>query len=87
MDDTVEITGLSELLDDDEELPYLDIGIRCAGRVFRAAVLTAEGEWTVNVRDERGRSCPGSGDLYATQSEAIIAGALIALDLARQRIP
>lgn len=85
--DALEIVGLSDILDEDEELPYLDLGIRCADRTFRLAILAAEGQWTVNLRDERGRSCPGSGEFYDTQSDAILAALLIALDLSRRAIP
>lgn len=87
LDDTVTIAGLAEILDDEEELPYLDLTVRCLGRTYRAAVLASDGEWTVNLRDERGRSCPGSGELYETQADAILAAQLMALDLARRHIP
>ena len=87
MEDAIEVAGLVPLLDDDEVLPYLDLHLRSAGRSFQAAVLIADEEWTVNVRDERGRSCPGSGDLYATQTDAILAAMMIVLDITRRRIP
>src|SRR5947209_19933162 len=87
LDDAVTITGLAEILDDEEELPYLDLTVRCLGRSYRAAVLAGEGEWTVNLRDERDRSCPGSGELYETQADAIVAALLMALDLARRHVP
>jgi hypothetical protein len=87
MDDAIEVTGLAPLLDDDETLPYLDLQLRAAGRCFQVAVLVADEEWTVNVRDERGKSCPGSGDLYPTQADAFLAAMLIVLDITRRRIP
>jgi hypothetical protein len=85
--ETVEISGLVPLIEDEEELPYLDLTLRCLGRTFRAAILVSEECWTVNVRDERGRSCPGSGDLYDTQAEAILAASLMVISLSRNRFP
>jgi hypothetical protein len=87
LDDTVCLAGLAEILEDEEELPVVELTVRCLGRTFKATVLAAEGEWTVNLRDERGKSCPGSGELYDTQADAILAAQLMALDLARRRIP
>lgn len=81
--DTVEITGLSAVLDEDAELPYLDLDLKCGDQAFRVAILAADGEWTVNVRDGRGKSVPGSGELYAAQSDAIVAALLICLQAGR----
>lgn len=86
-DDTLEISGLSAILDEDEDLPYLELTLRASRGSFRAAILQAEGSWTVNVRDENGRSCPGSGELYDTQGEAIYGAMLLALAIIRWRVP
>ncbi len=83
----MEVVGLRALLEAEEDPPYLDLTLRLQGRQFRAAILAADGEWTVNLRDERGKSCPGSGELYDAQADAILAAMLIALDLALQRVP
>jgi hypothetical protein len=68
LDDTVTVTGLAEILEDEEELPYLDLSVRCLGRSYRAAVLASD-------------------ELYETQADAILAAQLMALDLARRRVP
>jgi hypothetical protein len=87
MDDAIEIGGLSQVLDEDEDLPYLELIMSSRGRSFKAAILAGADEWTVNVRDERGKSVPGSGELYDSQAAAVLAAALIALETARSRIP
>lgn len=87
MSDAVEVAGLEEVLDEDEELAYLELRLRCRDRTFRAAILRGEEEWTLNLRDERGRSLPGSGELYATQADTIVAALLLALEVSRQRLP
>lgn len=77
MSDEIEVTGLAALLQDEENLPYLELSLRLQGELFRAVVLAAGDEWTVNVRDGRGKSCPGSGDGYDTQAAAIVGAMLI----------
>jgi hypothetical protein len=82
VDDEIEIAGLGELLDADAA-PVLDLRLRCAGRSFRAFVMVAEEQWTVSVRDDLNRTCPGSGELYATQADAVMASLLMALEATR----
>jgi len=84
--DGVEIWGLENLLDDDESIPYVELTVRCQGRAFRLRVLRAEEEWALHVQEEGGPSILGDGELFSTQAEAILAGALRALS-AGQRNP
>lgn len=86
-DDRLEIEGLAAILDEDSELPYLELVLRYGVRTFKAAILSADEGWTVNVRDESGRVVPGSGDIYADQAAAIVAASLIVVDTARWPAP
>lgn len=81
--DTVSVTGLFPLLDEDETPAYLELGLRCRGRSYRAAILPVEEEWALSLRDESGRQLPGERDLYPTQVGAILAAMLTVID-ARQ---
>ena len=81
MHDTVEIEGLTPLLDDDEEPPYLELTLRCNEQSYRTTILPADGEWTMRIEDGLGKSCPGSGEFYPTQADAILAAMLTALAL------
>jgi hypothetical protein len=81
MNDTVEIEGLTPLLDDDEEPPYLELVLRCNEQTYRTAILPADGEWTLRIEDGFGKTCPGSGEFYPTQADAILAAMLTALEL------
>jgi hypothetical protein len=83
VDDAIRIEGLSVLLDDDIQPPYLELGLGCGGQTFQAAILAAEEDWAVIVRDENGRPCVGDGELYATQAGAILAALLTALETSR----
>ncbi len=85
-DDRIELSGLGAMLDEETELPYVDLHLHCGGRNLTAAILISEDQWTVNVRDERGRSVPGSGELFPTQADALLAALFIALHVARGRI-
>ena len=83
MDDAIEIQGLTPFLDDEEDPLVLDLTLACHGRIYRAAILPAEEEWAVNMREAGGRPCPANGELYATQADAILAAMLTALELSR----
>lgn len=83
--DAVEIAGLSVLLDEEEIPPFLQIELRCARTVYRGAILAVEGEWAFHLRDEDGVGVVTEGDLYPTQSSAILAAMLTALDAGRAR--
>jgi hypothetical protein len=85
MNETVEIEGLTPILDDDEEPPYLELVLRCNEHAYRAAILPADGEWTLRIEDALGKTCPGSGEFYATQADAILAALLTALELSSHR--
>ena len=76
--DAVTVTGLSVLLDEDSAPPYLELRIECHGRAFDAAILMAEEEWALNLRDVTGKPVLSEPELYPTQSAAILA-ALIAV--------
>jgi hypothetical protein len=86
-DDRLEIEGLAAILDEDTELPYLDLTLRYGARSYRVAVLLTEDGWTVNVRDSRGKSVPGSGEFYPDQGSAVLAASLIAIESARWPSP
>lgn len=83
-EDLVQIRGLSAILEEGSEPSYLDLRLRSNEREYRAVILLAGEEWTLNVRDEAGRSCPGSGEMYVTQSGAVLAAMLTALELSRE---
>ena len=82
--DSVEVEGLILLIEDDPEPAILELVLRSGGRTFHAVILAAEQEWTLNLRDGEGRRCPGSGEMYPAQSDAVLAALLIALHEGRQ---
>ncbi|HZS94398.1 MAG TPA: hypothetical protein VFA78_06355 [Chloroflexota bacterium] len=83
--DAIEITGLSPLFEDDEAPLYVDLRLRSGGRSLQAAILRSGEGWTLNVRDERGRMIPGSGELYETISDAVLAALGLSLEVGRRR--
>lgn len=83
MNDTVQVDGLEVLLDDDDLPPYLSLRMRCNDREFQSVILAVEQEWALNIRDERGVSCVGDGELYGTQASAILAAMLTVLETSR----
>jgi len=85
LSDAIEISGLSPLFEEDELPVYLDVHLRSGGRAFRAAILRSGEEWTLNVRDERGRALPGSGELYAEVSDAVLAALGLSLEIGRRQ--
>lgn len=85
LSDAIEIDGLSPLFEDDETPLYVDLRLRSGGRQFHAAILRSGEEWTLNVRDERGRMMPGSGDIYDTISDAVLAALGLSLEVGRRR--
>jgi hypothetical protein len=80
MDDTIEISGLNVLLEEDADPPYLDLTLRCNRQEYRAVILAAEEEWAVNVRSQDGALHSEDGELFPSQAAAILAAMLIALD-------
>jgi len=82
-EDMVEVLGLSVILDDDVQPPYLDLTLRSGGKTFRAGIMAAETEWALSVREDGGAHLPSDGELYATQEGAILAAMLIALQVGR----
>jgi hypothetical protein len=80
-DDIVCIAGLAPILDEGKDPPpFLELTLRCNGREYRAAIIAAEDEWAVRVRDASARSLTEDVDLYATQGDALLVAMLIALD-------
>lgn len=85
LSDAIEIDGLAPLFEDEEAPLYLDLRLRSGARRFQAAILRSGEEWTLNVRDERGRIIPGSGELYDTISDAVLAALGLSLEIGRRR--
>lgn len=83
-DDAVEVSGLSAILGDDETPAFLELGLRCRDRLFRAVIMAAGEEWALSLRDERGQSVADEPELYPSQSSAVLAAMLIALHAAGQ---
>lgn len=78
--DTVEVRGLSLLLDEDDISPILALQLVAGDQRFTAMVLAVDEEWVVNVRDERGRRLTDEPDLYPTRASAIVAAMLMAIN-------
>jgi hypothetical protein len=84
--DLVQISGLATILDEGEGAPpYLELTLRCNGHEYNAAILAAESDWVVRVRDGSARSLTEDVDLYASQGDALLVALLIALDDSRSR--
>lgn len=83
MNDTVEVEGLSVILDDEVDPPYLELRLRCNGQEHTATILAAEDEWALNLRGGEIQSEPDDVQLYPAQSDAIVAAMLIALETSR----
>lgn len=77
--DEVTISGIDVLLDEEADPPYLELRLRAGTRSFVAAILATEDLWALNIRDEQNHALPSDGELYATQSDAILAAMLTAL--------
>lgn len=81
--DAIEVEGLAVLLDDEIEPAVLDLALNCGGNTYRATILLAGDEWMMNVRDGAGRSHTSGDEAFPTQSGAILAALLSALELSR----
>ena len=80
-DSPIEVSGLSVILEDEEQLPYLELTLRCNGRGFRASILVAEDEWALRMREEGGPQVPTKDAMYPTQADAIVAAMLTTLEV------
>jgi hypothetical protein len=83
MEDTVEIRGLSVLLDEEFPRPFLDLELRCNGQTFRAGILTVEEEWALKLKRVDGESIPADGEFYPTEAAAILAAMLSVLEMSQ----
>ena len=79
--DPVTVTGLSVLLDEESPPAYIELGIECRGRSFRAAILAAEEEWALNLRDMTDKTLLSEPELYPTQGAAVLAALVAVLSL------
>jgi hypothetical protein len=80
MEDTIEITGLSVLLDEEFPRPFLDLTLRCNGQTFRAGILAVEDDWALHLKREDGERIPSDGEFYPTEAGAILAALLCVLE-------
>jgi hypothetical protein len=80
MNDTIEISGLSVLLDEEFPRPFIDLTLRCNGRVLRAGILAVEEDWALRLKREDGTSIPFDGEFYPTEAAAILAALLWVLE-------
>ena len=85
-DDAVEVLGLSSVLEEEGELPIMELKVRANGHGYRASILTADGEWALSMREEGGTHLRREEAMYATQGEAIVAAMLAALDAATRTL-
>lgn len=81
-DDTLEVRGLSVVLEAEQEPPYLELLVRCGAESYRAAILAAGGEWTLRLTTEDGEPVPSPDEPFATQHVAVYAALLSVLDAA-----
>jgi len=79
-EDTVEIRGLSVVLEAEQDPPYLELQIRCGGQAFRALILTEGQEWSLRLLTEDGDIATTSSEPFLTQHAAVYAAILAALD-------
>ncbi len=78
--DTVEVRGLSLLLDEEDISPVLALQLGAGDQRFQAMILAVDEEWAVNVRDALGHTLSDEPELYPTRSSAILAAMLMAID-------
>jgi hypothetical protein len=81
--DSVEVTGLSIILDEGDLPPFLSLRMRCGGKSYRVGVLAVEEDWAVNIRDEEGGTVFDEGELFPTQASAILGAMLAVIDAAQ----
>jgi hypothetical protein len=80
--DTIEVRGLSLLLDEEDISPVLALQLGAGDQRFQVMILAVDEEWVVNVRDERGHRLTDEPELYPTRASAILAAMLMAIDRA-----
>ncbi|PZS09457.1 MAG: hypothetical protein DLM70_01645 [Chloroflexi bacterium] len=84
--DTVEVDGLSTMLDEDADLPVVDLRLRSNGRSFRAIILPAGEEWALSLRERGAIHVPSEDIVYPTQAHALVGALMAAVEAGTREI-